>query len=373
MKSFKPLTGVQILDFTRLIPGPFCSKILSDFGAQIIKIEDLHKGDYIGSFSASFLDTESVLGVYLNKNKKRLKLDFASVGGRQIIQRLVKKADVVMESYRPGVMKKIGLDHKVIHQWNPKIIYASLTGYGQKSKRARQAGHDVNFMAISSMISNFHGEIPRFQMADFVGGGLFAAMMIVSALHQKQKKRITLDLSMVDSLVYLNQHQFFANEPINLDHISGGLARYHIYKAKDGELVALAALEDKFWHRFCDAIKRPKYKDSGLGAAENKRMRAELSKLFLKQDSRYWKKFGFKNDICLTVVSGKKDLIQEEYLKAISLVSHSGNAKVHEAKLLSQGNKQRYKKSGADNRVILKDLGYSTQAITQLKKKGIIY
>lgn len=372
MRVFKPLIGTRILDFSRLIPGPFCTKILSDFGAEVIKIEDMGRGDYINLFPPHIAPDESVLGVYLNKNKKRLKLDFKSSQGQKIIKKLVKTSSVLLESYRPTVMKRFKLDAKSLHRVNAKLIYVSLTGYGQNTKRSKQAGHDINFMAVSSMMKQMGQNVSQFQMADFVGGGVFAAMQIMAALLDTKRKNLKLDVSMVDSLVYLSQHKHFSQNDMSMPNLSGQLARYNLYQAKDKRIVALGALEDKFWHEFCDIIKKPAYKKVGMGRVANKKLIPKLQSLFKKQNSSYWKKLGEKHDICMTVVAEKSDLIREGYLSPISLTLSGKSQKLRESKLFSSGKRQGYRKAGADNQLLLKELGYSQKDITKLKQIGIL-
>ena len=221
MSHSLPLKGIQILDFSRLVPGPFCTKILSDFGATVIKIEDLFKGDYLSQWGSRIGNKESLLDVYFNKNKKRLALDCFSAEGLKVIYDLVKKSDVFIESSRPGILAKKGLGSPKLHQINSKLIYVSLTGYGKDKKRSQKAGHDINFMATSGILSHFIPEpsqvsskkaelsMPKYPLADFVGGGLFSAMMIMVQLTNPDRKNIKCDVSMVEALAYLNHHNLF--------------------------------------------------------------------------------------------------------------------------------------------------------------------
>lgn len=377
MKSFQPLKRTRVLDLSRLIPGPFCTKILSDLGAEVVKIEDNKRGDYIHIFPPYVFDQESVLAVGFHKNKKRLKLNLRDPEGIRIIHRLVQKADVFIESYRPGVTKKMCLDPKTIHQINPKIVYISLRGYKDKTKRACQAGHDINYMAVSTMLQHMTTskcpQVPAYQIGDFVGGGLMGAMMILAALIRREKndQPCYIELSIVDALVYLNEH-FLMDERLNLSMISGKLARYNIYESKDGVSFALGALEDKFWRPFCDLIQRPDFIKVGLDEVKNKKVIRELKKIFLLQTSRHWKKMGLDHDICLTPIGTKAELLEDGYLKTVSIKHPKGRKRLVGSGLLQHGSMQEYHAAGTHNASFLKKNGFSASEIRAFKEKGVL-
>ncbi len=303
----KILKTKTVLDFSRLIPGPFCTKILADMGARVIKIEDKNRPDGIRLLAATAY--KNPFDDYLNGKKKRLILDWQATADVKKILVLVKKADVLVESFRPGVMAALGFSAVKLHKINPGLIYVSLTGYGQKGELAQKAGHDINFMAESGMLKDFLPVLPRFQIADFVGGGLFAALEILAAMIA-QKKRLKIDVSMTDSLKYLAAHQdlFGMNDVMRL--ISGKLARYHLYESADGVTIALGALEEKFWQRFCEALEGAggsrtaptRLSSVGFDPQKNQEAILELQKVFAAHDAKYWKRFSNKHDVCLTVV-----------------------------------------------------------------------
>lgn len=373
MQTFRPLKGIRVLDFSRLIPGPFCTKILSDLGAEVVKIEDKNRPDDIEKFAPVSRDGISVLGLYLNKNKKRLAIDFKAPKGRQILKKLILKSDVLVESFRPGVMGRLGLAAGAVHKINPRIVYASITGYGQRSLHSRKAGHDLNFMAASSFLNHVPGGVPGYQFADFVGGGLFAALMIQAALMEPGKKRKRVDISMTDVLVYLKGHHLFSGKPVDLGPIEGRWARYQVYRTRDKKWVVLGALEDKFWHRFCDVIERPRFKKQGCGGPGDRRVREALKRVFAERTARFWKALGKKHDICLTVVSDKKDLVRDGYLKKGPIRLNDATKEFYQPRLLSsRSGRPGLRKFGADNRPVLKELGYSAREIDALAREGII-
>lgn len=374
MKLKAPLKGTTVVDFSRLIPGPFCTKILSDLGATIIKIEDAKRGDYLSSFPPYVFDNEAFLSVYFNKNKMRLKLDFTKSEGKDIIVKLVQKADVLLESFRPGAMKKWGLDAKNLHRKNPRLIYASLTGFNNDSQQPQPAGHDLNFMATSGFLEHFLKDQPKsetgfpppsYLFADFVGGGLFCALQILAALNQKKRKNVVIKHSMVAALTYLNAHHSHPDLDALLTPINGTLARYRVYTSSDDVPVALGALEDKFWFAFCDQIQRPDLKDIGFDVDKNRQAQKDVQKVIASQSSSYWQAWSQKNDVCLSALSKPKMT-----MKTI----RCGNDKISlaESDFLNQKRVEKYHKAGLDTETILRKIGYTTKKTAELKKKGII-
>lgn len=367
----KPLKNITVLDFSRLLPGPFCSKILVDLGSSVIKIEDVGRGDYIHLFPPHIFDGESQMGVALNKGKKRMVLDFSSTEGRLVIQKLVEKADVLLESYRPGVMCKKGLGASQVHAWNPNLLYCSLTGFGQKSEKSGMAGHDLNFLAESGFLSFLFGgktsetKVPQFQLADMVGGGLFSALQIVSALHSSQKE-LCLDMGMVPNLAYLTQSLGVEQ---NSSFLTGEMARYRLYETSDEKQVALAALEDKFWHKFCEVTEKEHLKDAGWDVQSNKQAVMELTKLFKERKQKEWGIMGKNYDICLSMV--QEDFQgPENYMQEVSCDSQVEN--FSQIDVFGKKMKQSYKKAGEDTEMILSSLGYSVDQVEELRRQGVL-
>lgn len=373
---FQPLKGVRVLDFTRLIPGPFCSKILCDLGATVIKIEDLKKGDYIGLFPPRLPDGASLLEVYFHKNKRRVRLDFTLPAGAAVVRRLVRQADVVMESYRPGVMAAWGIGFKHLKRERQRLIYASITGYGQRSRRAAEAGHDLNFLAVSGMLETIlprgSGNTPRFQLADFVGGGLFAALQITAALAAKPRQAVWLDVAMVEAMTALSGHLHFADDKPDMSAVDGRLARYRVYTSQDGRAVCLGALEDKFWERLCRALGRDDWLVSGRDPQKNVAMCEALKALFARHTAAYWREFGDAHDVCLSVVADKQDLITEGWLKPVTVAAAGQRLSFHEAGFGGVRARQSFARAGRDTLAVLKSAGYSALAIRRLRADGVI-
>lgn len=372
-----PLAGIKIIDFTRLIPGPFCSKILSDLGAEVIKIEDMGKGDYINFFPPQALGGDSLHAVYFHKNKKRLKIDFKSPGGREAVCKLVRGCDVLIESYRPGVMKAWGLDFRHIKAINKKIIYASITGFGQKGKSRDRAGHDMNFLAESGILAELLSQDskpqpPAYQLADYVGGGLFAALQICAALAAKRCQARHLDISMTAAMSYLCGSSYFGENPPDMHAVTGTMARYQIYATRDKRLFCLAALEDKFWERFCLAVNHPEWMACGFDKERNAAVMQELAALVASKDAAHWLKFSESNDVCASLVFKREDLVRSGALEKVKLTCKGEVGAYYESATLVRQSNQKYARAGDDNISILKKLGYSPAKIKNLKAAGII-
>ncbi len=297
------LKGVKILDLTLLFPGPFGTKLLADFGADLIKIENRQNADaarwlnpLIGE--SGLKGRESFFYHTLNRNKKSLTLNLKDPEGLKLFKRLAKDADVIVEQFRPGVVKKLGVDYETIKAINPRIIYCSISGYGQDGPYRDFPGHDLNYTAyagVAGLYRNGDGEpiIPGLQIADMVGGGLNAVIAILLALfartHTGQGQYI--DISMMDGVLGLNQMslaQWLATRVkpnLKEQPLTGGLPQYQIMKCKDGKYFTIGALEPKFHAALLKQIGREDLLKAGVSQAQ---VFEELKKTFLTKDRDAW-------------------------------------------------------------------------------------
>ena len=263
------LSGIKVLDFSTLLPGPLASLFLAETGAEVIKIERPEVGDEIrtsypkwGGQSASFS--------MLNRGKKSLALDLKDPDSFKILKPLIKKADIIIEQFRPGVMKRLGLDYVTLSKINKKLIYVSITGYGQTGPKSMDAGHDLNYIGNTGLLSLSMGNdnntvVPPALVADIAGGSYPAVINILLALRKRDINETGsfIDISMTDNLfpfMFWGLGSGFSKNvwPVNSDSVlSGGSPRYNIYKTRDGGYVAAAPLEDRFWNKFCEVIDLP--------------------------------------------------------------------------------------------------------------------
>lgn len=310
--SFFPLKNITVVDVSRLIPGPFCSLILSHLGAKVIKVENPKFPDYLKDIPPFVDDNQGALYSAFNCNKKIILIDYVGKQGRKKFKNLVQKTDVLIESFRPGVFKKMGYSFSQLKKINSKIILASISGFGQKGGNSHLAGHDLNYMSLSGML---HSPLtPHVQLADLVGGGLWGAFSILASLLQQKKTRqaIHLDISMTDAMSFLGLGNMILGQMgVSQNILTGILARYRLYATKDQKFVCLAALEDKFWFKFCDLIRKPQWKeDYSCFRDTDSKIHQELEQIFKEKDRSDWEKLGKQYDLCLTPVLAPCEVLE---------------------------------------------------------------
>jgi crotonobetainyl-CoA:carnitine CoA-transferase CaiB-like acyl-CoA transferase len=256
-----PLQGLTVLDLTRVLSGPYCSMILADMGARVIKIEQPGKGDDTRGWGPPFIEGESAYFLSINRNKESLTLDFKSPEGRAVLDRLLAKADVLVENFRPGTLGKLGLGYDTLKAKHPRLIYCSISGFGQTGPRQHEAGYDAVMQAEGGLMSiTGSAEGPPYRLgvaiADIVSG-MFAAQGITLALLARERtgRGQEVDIAMLDSVVALLTYQagiYFANNaaPPRLGNRHPTIVPYETFRASDGEFV-LAVGNDEQWKRFC--------------------------------------------------------------------------------------------------------------------------
>ncbi len=261
----KPLNGIKVLDFTRVLSGPYCTMMLSDMGAEIIKIERPKTGDDSRAFGP-FIKGESGYFISVNRGKKSVVLDLKTQNSKKIILDLVRKSDVLVENFRPGIMKKLGFDYDSLKKINPKLIYASITGYGQEGPISQYAGYDIIAQAIGGIMSiTGYPDTPPTRagasIADILSG-IFCAFAVSTALYNREKTRkgCQIDISMVDAVIAVLEnaiirYSVFKKTPERIGSRHPSLCPFDIYKAKDG-YIAIACGSEEAWRDFCSAIKR---------------------------------------------------------------------------------------------------------------------
>lgn len=323
------LKGLRILDLSRLLPGPYCTMLLADFGAEVIKIEEPGKGDYSRSFPP-FLQDFGYWHLQLNRNKKSVVLNLKSEAGRNAFLELVKSADVVVESYRPGVLKKLGIDYAVASKINPKIIYCSLTGYGVKGPLAKQADHDIGYVSLAG-ITAMSGEekpaIPGVLMAD-MNAAMAAGMSILIALRHAQQtgQGQEIDISLYNVAMTLMPGAaslyfgsgFVAQRGNNW--LTGANANYNIYATKDGRYLAVGCLEKKFWSNLCAVLKRTDLVVAIDNESNHLYLKEQLAKEFKKHTLQEWEALLAGRDTCVEPVLDFAEAVDSEQTKANDMV-----------------------------------------------------
>ncbi len=308
-----PLTGIRILDLSRLLPGPFCTRMLADMGAEVIKIEEPVRGDYArefvprrGDFACWFME--------VNRNKKSVALDLKQESARRTFFKLVETADVVVESFRPGVLQKLGVDFAAAKQRNPKIVYCSITGYGPQGPLVNQADHDIGYQSLAGLVS-LSGEkdgkpaIPGTLLADMQASSI-AGMSILAALYHAQKtgQGQEISISLFDvclAAVPGVSAAYFGNGFVSQrgnNWLSGASPNYNVYETQDRRYVTLGCLEQKFWDNLCDLLERPDLKPMIQAEEKYAYLKEELQKIFKTRTMREWEQLARGKDTCLAPV-----------------------------------------------------------------------
>ncbi|HEY2570117.1 MAG TPA: CaiB/BaiF CoA-transferase family protein [Solirubrobacteraceae bacterium] len=348
-----PLDGIRVLDLSRLLPGGFCSLLLADFGADVLKVEDTGMGDYIRwsppYYEGAHESARSALFLSLNRNKRSIRLDLKNERGREALLRLVREYDVVLESFRPGVLDRLGVGYERMREENPGLVYCAISGYGQDGPKRDASGHDMNYLGLIGLLglTGERGGAPvqaAGQIADLGGGALMAAFGILAALRERDGaapqpaasgqlgcagqrgsgEGQLVDVSMADgalSWLAMVAASYFADDTV--PHrgdlpLAGSLVCYRPYECADG-WVTLGALEPKFWQGFCRGVGREdliaaQFERPGSAAHE------QVAEIFKKRTREQWEAFARENDCCLEPVLELDEALSCELVAARGMV-----------------------------------------------------
>jgi crotonobetainyl-CoA:carnitine CoA-transferase CaiB-like acyl-CoA transferase len=333
------LAGLRVLDLSRLLPGGFCTLLLADMGAEVLKVEDTAGGDYIrwmppyyGGAEEQRAGVASAYFLALNRNKRSLRLNLKDERGRDVLLRLAEDYDVLVESFRPGVMDRLGVGYDALRERNPRLIYCPISGYGQDGPLTARSGHDTNYLALNGLLglTGRRGGPPiqsAGQIADLGGGGLMAAVGILAALHERHRsgEGQMVDISMTDgalSWLAMVAARYFAEQQVphrGEPELTGGIVCYFPYEAKDGGWVSLGALEPKFWQNWCNGVGRPdliekqfEHPDSEAGA--------EVAAVFKGRTRDEWAAFAGEHDCCLEPILDLDEALGSELVRARGMV-----------------------------------------------------
>ena len=306
------LSGVKVLDLSRLLPGPYCTLMMADYGAEVIKIEEPEVGDYI-RWRKPAINGIGARHLTINRNKKSIELNLKSPEGKEIFKKLAADADVILEGFRPGVMDRLGIGYDEISKINEGIVYCSLTGYGQTGPYSQLPGHDINFIGYSGILGligekNGKPVIPGVQVADLGGGALMALSAITMALLHKERtgKGQYIDVSMLDGAVtwlYAAASDYFASGKVperGKNRLDGHFAFYNIYETRDHKYLSVGAAEKKFWKEICELVGKPEWIDLHEGSEDvQEQLKREMSELFKQKDQKYWLDLLQTKDTCV--------------------------------------------------------------------------
>ncbi|HUA49132.1 MAG TPA: CaiB/BaiF CoA-transferase family protein [Solirubrobacteraceae bacterium] len=330
-----PLDGLKVLDLTRLLPGGFCSLLLADFGADVIKVEDVGLGDYVRWAPPFYEGVEpsarSALFLSLNRGKRSIRIDLKTRAGKEVLLRLARGADVLLESFRPGVLDRLGVGYERLREENPGLVYCAITGYGQDGPGRERSGHDLNYLGLNGILG-LSGEVDgppvpsAAQIADLGGGALMAAVGILTALRERDRsgEGQVVDCSMFDgslSFLAMLAAELLAGAPAPRRgelRLSGGIVCYRPYRCADG-YVTLGALEPKFWSTFCAGVGREDLLEHAFDPPGSDTHRA-LEAVFAERTREQWRAFAAEHDCCLEPVVDLDEALESELVAAREMV-----------------------------------------------------
>jgi len=312
MPKHGALDGITVIDLSRLLPGPYCSMILADHGARVIAVEDKR-----------FL-ADGLFFNLINRNKEHMSLNLKTEKGREIFYRLIEKADVLLEGFRPGVVDRLGVDYESVRRANPKIVYCSITGYGQNGPFRDRVGHDANYLSYAGVL-DLIGEkdrppsIPGVQIADIAGGGMNAAIGILLALFARGNtgQGQYIDISMTDGMVgFLPAALFFrqltGQEPRRADGLlSHRYACYNTYETADGRYLSIGAVENRFWKQLCDTLEIPEYAPLQYDDQRREEILQYMRKTFRQKSLDEWDAILADLDICWGRIQSTKEVLDD--------------------------------------------------------------
>jgi crotonobetainyl-CoA:carnitine CoA-transferase CaiB-like acyl-CoA transferase len=330
-----PLEGLRVLDLSRLLPGGFCSLLLADFGAEVVKVEDTGLGDYV-RWSPPYYEgaedtAKGALFLALNRGKRSIRIDLKNDLGKEVLLRLAQDADVLLESFRPGVLDRLGVGWERLQAINPRLIYCAISGYGQDGPNRDRSGHDMNYLGLNGLLG-LTGEPDgpplqsAGQIADIGGGALTAAVGVLVALHERERsgQGQFVDCSMFDgalSWLAMVAADMFATGRApqrGLLNLAGGIVCYRPYRCADG-YVTLGALEPKFWANFCRGVDREDLLEQAF-APPGSEIHQALEEIFAGRTRGDWSAFAAEHDCCLEPVLSLDEALESEQVAAREMV-----------------------------------------------------
>ena len=387
-----PLASLKVLDFSTLLPGPFASLMLADMGAEVLRIESPTRTDLLRVLPPHDQGT-SASHAYLNRNKRSLALDLKQPEGLEIVRELVKDYDIVLEQFRPGVMERLGLGYEALKAINPRLIYVSITGYGQTGPYKDRAGHDINYLALAGVASytgrRDSGPLPLgVQLADVGGGSLHAVVGLLAAVIARQQSGVGqyLDVSMTDCSFSLNAmagagYLACGVEPERESHVLNGGSFYDYYRSRDGRWMSVGSLEPAFMQQLCEALGRPELAAQGLKPEQQPALRQALQVEFEKRSFEQLCELFAGADACVEPVLTLSEAVAHPQLKARALVSQvprgdgSSQAQIACPLKFSEGlpaPRHIGVAVGAHSDEVLAELGLSPQRISELRSSKVI-
>lgn len=396
------LEGIKVLDLTRLAPGPYCTMILADLGAEVLKVEEpgspsgrrAEQAGEAGTSLPRLLIPDSPFYA-LNRNKRSIAINLKTGEGKEVFYELARDADVLVEEMRPGVSKRLGIDYPALQKMNPRIVYCSVTGYGQTGPYRDMVGHDINYISMAGALSTIGPKggppaIPLNILADYAGGGMHAAIGILAALliRGKTGRGQYLDVAMADGVVSLFTwifSDYFGRGTVperGAYFVSGGVPYYDVYQTRDGKYLTVGSIEPWFYANLCRALGRedliPSQHASGAKLEE---MRQAFREIFRTRTRDEWFALLAQADICVGKVLTLDEAEKDAHLRAREMfveLDHPEAGKVKQVGISlkfseTPGSIRRFPpRRGEHTQEVLQELGYGEEKISALRRKGCV-
>ena len=328
------LEGLKILDFSTLLPGPYATMMLADMGAEVLKISSAGRPDLVVNYEPFIEDSGiSACQAWLGRNKKTMFLNLRTPEAREIIKELIMEYDIILEQFRPGVMARLGIGYEELKAVNPRLIYCALTGYGQTGPLRDAAGHDINYLARSGIISHAGKQksgpsLMNFQIADVAVGSMNSVIGILAAVYHRSMtgKGQFVDVSMLDGCIPFNSLDgagflVSGKQPGREQELLNGGCLYDYYETKDGEYMSVGSLEPKFWKEFCKAIEREDLIPETVWPKDIDRIKDEIRQIFKTRTKQEWVEIFDQYDACVQpVLNLKEALLEDQHIKERKMV-----------------------------------------------------
>jgi alpha-methylacyl-CoA racemase len=387
------LTGVRVLDLTRLLPGPYATQLLADMNADVVKVEDPDVGDYARSMPPETPDGVGAIFAAVNDGKRSVTIDLKDDDGREVFYELVADADVVIEGFRPGVAERLGVDHESVRERNPEVVYCSLSGYGQTGPYRDRVGHDLNYASVAGLVDMTRERaggtpaIPGYPIGDMAGGA-FAAFSVVSALLSRalgNRGGTFVDVSMTDAVLSFAQPvasaAFAGDDPRPREtELTGKRPCYDVYRTADDRFVSVAALEPKFWRTLCEALDHPELIEHhhAEDAAVREAVRETLAATFRSRTQTEWEDELGERDVMFAPVRTPKEAVTDPHVEARGLVEDDGTSvprigfPANASPPIQRESSGGLPEQGEHTRAVLESAGVDAATIESLRDRDVI-
>ena len=385
-----PLEGIRVLDLTRQAPGPYCTMLLGDLGADVIVVEE---PPGVGRRMDMGMSARTQAFWALNRNKRSVGLNLKEPRAQEAFLRMAEKADVAIEGFRPGVVKRLGVDYEAVNAANPRVIYCSLSGYGQTGPYAGLVGHDINYISIGGALGligtpGAPPAIPMNIIADFAGGGLYAAFAILAAViargHTGRGQYVDIAMSDgVTSLLAFPASQLFAAGLVpkpGVDMLNGGFPAYAVYETSDGKWLSIGCIEPWFWSELCKALGCEEYIPHQNNREKFPEIFDYLRRRFKEKTRDEWFEQLRQHDICVAPVYSLDEVFDDPHVQARNMVVELDHPEFGKVKQVGVGPKfsdtpgavrKTAPRRGEDTDTLLAEAGYSGAEIAALREAGV--